>query len=134
MILLGLLLMLGAIALSSAAVWTNQDVFEKPAGTFTLLGYSIDLTITQVYLAGLIIGALGFMGIMMIMSGIGRRAGRRAATRRQLREQEDQLREQESQLRDMQLDREKAQAQADARHRRADQAGQVARDENLANR
>jgi hypothetical protein len=128
-ILLGLLLMLGAIALSSAVVWTNQDVFEKPAGTFTLLGYSMDLTVSQVYLAGLIIGALGFMGITMIMSGIGRRATRRAATRRQLREQEDQLREQESQLRDMQLERERA---ADARHRHAEDARE-ARNENLAN-
>ena len=37
MILLGLLLMVGALALSSAVIWANQDVFEKPAGTFRVL-------------------------------------------------------------------------------------------------
>src|SRR5690349_6235315 len=87
-IVLGLLLILGAIALSSALIWANQDVFEKSAGTFTLLGYTADVTVTQVFLAGLIIGALGLMGIVMAMSGTGRRARRRAVTRRQLREQE----------------------------------------------
>jgi TRAP-type C4-dicarboxylate transport system permease large subunit len=131
-ILLGLLLMLGAIALSSAVIWANQDVFEQPAGTFTLLGYSADLSVTQVFLAGLVIGALAFMGIVMIMSGAGRRARRRAVTRRQLREQESQLRDQESQL--AALQREKAGATpivTDARHRRAEEAS---RDENLASR
>jgi len=133
-ILLGLLLTVGAIALASAVIWANQDVFEKSAGTFTLLGYSAELTVTQIFLAGLIIGALGFMGIVMIMSGAGRRARRRAVTRRQLREQESQLREQESQLAALQRERDQADAKAaisDARHRRADEA---ARDENLANR
>lgn len=123
MILLGLLLLLGAVALSSAAIWANQDSFSSSAGQFELLGYSAELTIGQVYMAGLVIGALGFFGILMMMSGAGRRAGRRAATRRQLREQEDQLREQESQLRDMQRERERTQTvPADAR------------DENLAKR
>jgi hypothetical protein len=132
MILLGLLLTLGAVALSSAVIWANQDAFEKPAGTFALLGYTADLTVTQVFLAGLIIGALGLLGVFMIMSGAGRRARRRAVTRRQLREQESQLRDQESQLAALQKERDTADANAavtDARHRRAEQA---ARDENLA--
>lgn len=135
MILLGLLLMLGAVALSSAVIWANQDVFEKPAGTFTLLGYSVDLSVTQVFLGGLVLGALALMGLVMIMSGTGRRARRRAVTRRQLREQETQLREQESQLATLQRERDKSEAQAavatDARHRRAADA---ARDEDLASR
>lgn len=135
MILLGLLLMLGAIALSSAVIWANQGVFEQSAGTFTLLGYTVDMTVTQVFLAGLIIGALGFMGVVMTMSGAGRRARRRAVTRRQLREQESQLREQESRLAALQRERDKADtdraATNEARHRRAEEA---ARDENLASR
>jgi hypothetical protein len=139
-ILLGLLLILGTIALTSAVIWANQDVFGQSAGTFTLMGYTADLTITQVFLAGLIIGALGFMGIVMTMSGAGRRARRRAVTRRQLREQESQLREQESQLAALQRERERADAAddanntttTDARHRRAEE--QAARDENLASR
>lgn len=131
MILLGLLLMLGAIALSSAVIWVNQDAFEKPAGTFALLGYSVDLTVTQVYLAGLLIGALAFMGIVMMMSGAGRRARRRAITRRQLREQEDQLRQQESQLRDMQRERDRAEAGAAATPRHSEK---TAHDDNLAKR
>ena len=134
MILLGLLLMLGAIALSSAVIWANQDVFEQPAGTFTLLGYSADLSVTQVFLAGLVLGALAFMGIVMTMSGAGRRARRRAVTRRQLRDQESQLRDQESQLAALQRERDKSDvrsASADPRHRRrGDEA--AARDENLA--
>lgn len=136
MILLGLLLILGAVALSSAAIWANPDAFSSSAGRFELLGYATDLTVGQVYIAGLIVGALGFFGIMMMMSGAGRRAGRRAATRRQLREQEDQLREQENQLRDMQREREQTQtapATTDSRHRRADEA-EAARNEDLANR
>lgn len=134
MILLGLLLMLAAIAVSSAVIWANQDAFGQSAGTFTLMGYSADLTITQIFLGGLIIGALVFMSIAMIMSGAGRRARRRAITRRQLREQESQLREQEGQLAALQRERDKADAAKaatlDARHRRAEEA---ARDEkNLA--
>ncbi|HZM77225.1 MAG TPA: hypothetical protein VFC19_15945 [Candidatus Limnocylindrales bacterium] len=126
---MGLLLILGAIALSSAVIWANQDVFQQSAGTFALLGYSADLTVTQIFLAGLVIGALGFMGIAMVMSGTGRRARRRAMTRRQLRDQESQLRDQESQLAEMQRERDNADVRADARHRRAEEA---ARDENLA--
>jgi hypothetical protein len=134
-ILLGLLLMVGAVGLASAVIWANQDVFEKSAGTFTLLGYTAELTITQVFLAGLVLGALGFMGIVLTMSGAGRRARRRAVTRRQLREQESQLREQESQLAALQKERDKEDAvkvaTTDSRHRRAEEAP---RDENLANR
>jgi hypothetical protein len=141
-ILLGLLLILGAVALSSAVIWANPDVFAQSAGTFTLLGYTVELTVTQVFMAGLIIGALGFMGIVMAMSGAGRRARRRAVTRRQLREQEAQLREQESQLTALQRERENADAAnadttkvvaADSRHRRAEEAA-AARDERLASR
>jgi len=130
-ILLGLLLMLGAIALSSAVIWANQDVFEQPAGTFTLMGYSTDLTVTQVFLAGLVLGGLAFMGIVMVMSGAGRRARRRAVTRRQLRDQESQLREQEGQLAALQRERDMSDARAttDARHRRGEEA---ARDQDLA--
>lgn len=130
MILLGLLLMVGAIALTSAVIWANQDAFAQSAGTFTLLGYTADVTVAQVYLAGLIIGALGFMGIVMTMSGAGRRARRRSVTRRQLREQENQLREQESQLAALQRERDNADVATESRHRRAEDA----RDENLANR
>jgi hypothetical protein len=136
-VLLGLLLALGAVGLSFAAIRANQGMFEKSAGTLELFGYTMELTVAQVYLAGLVIGALGFFGFMMILTGAGRRASRRAATRRQLREQEAQLRE--LQYRQQQADAEARAAEVEAarqsaaresvreaRHRRAGENEEVA--------
>jgi hypothetical protein len=112
-IILGLLLALGAIGLSVAALWANQDTFEKPAGTFDLLGYTADFTIGQIFMIGIAIGALGLFGLVMLLNGAGRRASRRAATRRQLREQEQQLH-------DLQRKQDQAEAAAEreTKHRR----------------
>jgi hypothetical protein len=86
MIILGLLLLLGAAGISFAAFRANESVFTAPAGTIELFGRHADLTIGQVFLGGAVLGAVVLLSVMMLFSGMGRRARRRSATRRELRE------------------------------------------------
>lgn len=118
--ILGLLLTLVAVGLSFAFVASNESVFEQSIGTISLMGYSADLTVGQVFMGGLILGALGFFGITLMLTGAGRRASRRVATRRRLREQEAQLREQEAQLREREAERARTDAELDDRAARLD--------------
>ncbi len=63
-----------------------------------LFGYSADATVGQVFLVGAGAGALALLGLAMIIGGMGRRARRGVAARREARRQEQELRD--SQRRD----------------------------------
>jgi TRAP-type C4-dicarboxylate transport system permease large subunit len=84
MIILGLLLILGTAGLIFLAFNANESVFTAPAGTIDILGRQADLTIGQVFIGGAVIGAVLLVSIVMLFTGMGHRARRSAATRREL--------------------------------------------------
>ena len=140
MIVLGLLLLLAATGLSFAAIQANRGVFDDSAGVVGLLGYSTQVTIGEVFLAGAAAGALALLGLVMMIGGLGRSARRRAAARRELRRHNEQARE--AQRRDQaqaaeQAKQERAAARAQRRAAAEEQASQPQaeeREEELASR
>jgi hypothetical protein len=93
MIILGFLLLLAATGLSFAAIQANRSLFEESAGAVAMFGYSVDVTIGEVFLVGASAGALALLGLVMIFGGVGRGARRRVAARRDLRRQDEELRD-----------------------------------------
>lgn len=91
MIILGLLLILGTAGLSLAAIWSNDGMFTAPAGVIDLFGNQLNMTVGQVFLAGIAAGALAIVGLLMVFSGIGRNARRRSTARHQLRDQRQEM-------------------------------------------
>lgn len=125
MIILGLLLVLGAAGLSFAAIQANQGIFDGSAGVIELMGRSTEVTIGEVFLVGAAAGALALLGLFMTFSGFARRARRRAAVRRQLRDQQHELRD---------LEREKEAAAAEAGRHSAAEERAAQREDALAKR
>ncbi len=93
MIVLGLLLLLGAAGLSLAMIQANRSVFDDSAGVVGMLGYSTQATIGEVFFAGAAAGALALLGLVLMVSGMGRNTRKRVAARRELRRQGEETRE-----------------------------------------
>lgn len=86
MIILGLLLFLGITGLTVAGIWVNESTFAAPAGTIEFLGYQVHMTVGEILLSGMAAGAVAAIGLLMVVSGIGRQARRRSSSRRQMRD------------------------------------------------
>jgi membrane protein implicated in regulation of membrane protease activity len=99
MIVLGLLLLLAAGALTAAVLMANTDVvlvaaFGQTTSTLTLGG---------LFLAGVITGAIAILGLTMILAGASRRRARRVGLKREMRDVRDEretLAEENARLRD----------------------------------
>jgi len=81
MVVLGLLLLLAAALLTAGLVLQNTDVV-----TATLSGHTFSGTVGALFLAGAITGAVAILGVLMLLSGLGRRRTRRAGLKRQVRD------------------------------------------------
>ncbi len=91
MIILGLLLFLGTAGLSLAVIWANDGIFNTSAGVVELFGKQANMTVGQAFLAGAAAGALILLGIVMIVSGLGRHTRRQSAGRRQERDHREEM-------------------------------------------
>jgi hypothetical protein len=91
MIILGLLLILGAAGLSLAVIWANDGAFTAPAGVIELFGNQMNVTAGQSFLAGTAAGSLTLLGLVMVVSGLGRGARRQSAGRRQVRDHRQEM-------------------------------------------
>jgi hypothetical protein len=99
MVVLGLLLLLAAGALTAAVVLANTD-----AATVAAFGQSASgLTIGGLFLAGAITGAIAILGLTMMLAGLARRRTRRVGLKREMRDVRDEretLAEENARLRD----------------------------------
>ena len=93
MIILGFLLVIGAVGLALAVLWANDGVFAASAGTIELFGYQTNTTVGQVFLAGAAAGAVTLLGVLMLFNGVGRSARRRSAARHEVRAHQEEVRE-----------------------------------------
>lgn len=80
MVALGLFLLVLSGALTAAMVLQNTD-----ASSASAFGQAVTGTTGTLFLAGVITGAVGLLGIMMIMAGLARRRGRRRGLKQQVR-------------------------------------------------
>jgi uncharacterized integral membrane protein len=77
MVLLGLLLMLGCVALAVDAVVQNTDTIHAVAFNQTIT----DLSLGSLFIAGAVVGLLFALGLAMVAGGLGRSVRRRRERR-----------------------------------------------------
>ena len=86
MVVLGLLLLLAAGALTVGVVLENTDAASVAAyGQATS-----ELTVGGLFLAGVVTGAIAILGLTMILAGASRRRARRVGLKREMRDVRDE--------------------------------------------
>src|SRR3954470_16703348 len=86
MVVLGLLLLVAAGALTVGVVLQNTDAVSVAAFGQT----ASDLTIGGLFLAGVVTGAIAILGLTMILAGASRRRARRVVLKREMRDVRDE--------------------------------------------
>jgi hypothetical protein len=81
MVVLGLFLLVVAGVVTGAMILQNTD-----ASSASIFGQSVSGTVGQLFLAGVIAGAVAILGVMMIVAGLARRRARRVGLKRQVRD------------------------------------------------
>lgn len=84
MIALGLLLLLVAAVVALVGIFSNLGSSHQLGRSIDLLGYHLHGSTGKLLLVGVIIGAVGMLGLNMLLAGIGR-GFKRTITRRQER-------------------------------------------------
>ena len=99
--LLVLLLLAAAAIVALVGVLANVGGAHALNSDFSLFGYHLHGSTGQLLLIGVIVGAVGMLGLTMLLAGLGRGFSRRATTRRELkqtRRQADSLHEERQTL------------------------------------
>ncbi len=77
MLVLGLLLLAGAVIVGVAGVAANTGSEHQLAGGFGIFGYHVHGSAGKLFLAGLVIGAVAMLGFIMATEGLRRNAALR---------------------------------------------------------
>ncbi len=77
MLVLGLLILAAAVVVGVAGVTANTGAAHHMPGGFALFGYHINTSSGKLFFAGLIIGAIGTVGLMLMADGVRRNAALR---------------------------------------------------------
>lgn len=132
MIALGLLLLVAAVIVALVGVLANTGSAHALNSDFNLFGYHLDGSTGKLLLIGVIVGAVGMLGLNMLLAGIGRGFSRRVSNRRELkhsRRQADSLHEERNtlahELEQERIARARTEAEQTAARDRAGNAGSV---------
>ncbi|GAB2677682.1 hypothetical protein [Nocardia goodfellowii] len=85
-ILIGLLVLIAAVIVGAAGVAANSGGIDASTGKFEVFDYSFTATAGEVFLAGIVVGAVGMLGLALLLAGAWRASSRSRATRRELRQ------------------------------------------------
>jgi hypothetical protein len=91
MLIVGLVLLAAAVVVGIAGVSANTGAEHQLAGGFAIFGYHVHGSAGKLFLAGLLIGAVGMLGFLLATEGLRRNAALRRELfrfRRQARAQE----------------------------------------------
>jgi hypothetical protein len=83
MIALGLLLLVAAAVVALAGIFTNLGGSHQLGRTVDLLGYHLHGSTGKLLLVGVVIGAVGVLGLNMLLAGIGRGFKRTVSQRKE---------------------------------------------------
>jgi len=83
-ILLGLLLLIAAVVVGTAAVLTNDGSTHALTGQFSVLGYHVTGSTGMLFLDGIVVGAVGLIGLVLVLSSARRTARRGRVARGEL--------------------------------------------------
>ncbi|MCW2547826.1 MAG: hypothetical protein JWN96_2286 [Mycobacterium sp.] len=87
MIALGLLLLVVAAVVALVGIFTNLGSSHQLGRTVDLLGYHLHGSTGKLLLVGVIVGAVGMLGLNMLLAGIGRGFSRSISKRKERRSQ-----------------------------------------------
>lgn len=97
MVVLGLLLLIAAVAVGAAVAVANTESTSLEGFGYTLSG----LTLGGIFLVGMALGALALLGLLMLLGGARRRRAKRVAQRREVesvRSEQETLAEENARL------------------------------------
>lgn len=83
MIVLGLVLLIVAVVIAAVGVLSNIGSSHLLTRSFEIFGYHISGSTGRLLLIGVVLGAVGMLGLNLLLVGLGRGIKRRAAKRRQ---------------------------------------------------
>ncbi|TAL25400.1 MAG: hypothetical protein EPN99_01625 [Frankiales bacterium] len=97
MVVLGLLLLVAAVAVGTAVAVANTSATSLEGFGYSLSG----LTLGGIFLLGMALGALALLGLLMLLGGARRRRAKRVAQRREVesvRSEQETLAEENARL------------------------------------
>ncbi|CAM3158755.1 Integral membrane protein [Prescottella defluvii] len=86
MILIGLIIMVAAIVIGVAGVIANAGAEHALTGDFTLFGYHVTGSTGALFLYGIVVGAVGVLGLSLLLTGARRTSRRERVARTQLKQ------------------------------------------------
>ncbi|MEV4240223.1 hypothetical protein AB0J47_34160 [Nocardia sp. NPDC049737] len=104
-IIIGLVVLIGAVIIGVAGVAANTGEVRTSPGDFGVFDYHFSVSAGELFLYGIAIGAIGMLGLSLLLAGLWRSSRRSSAARRDLRQSRRELAAQEKA-------QEKAQAKA----------------------
>ncbi|MEU8900951.1 hypothetical protein [Nocardia sp. NPDC048505] len=85
-ILIGLLVLIAAVIVGVAGVAANTGEFDASTGEFAVFDYSFTASAGELFLYGMAVGAVGMLGLGLLLAGVWRASSRSRATRRELKQ------------------------------------------------
>ncbi|WP_280499971.1 hypothetical protein [Nocardia farcinica] len=84
-IVLGLLVLIAAVVVGVSIAAADLDRMRAPAGDFEIFGSLFTPTVGEVFGVGILVGAAGMLGLLLLSTGVWRSARRGSEARRELR-------------------------------------------------
>ncbi|WP_063044755.1 hypothetical protein [Nocardia pseudovaccinii] len=94
-ILIGLVVLIGAVIVGVAGVAANTGEVRTSSSDFGVFDYHFTASAGELFLYGIAIGAIGMLGLSLLLAGVWRSSRRNSATRRDLRQSRRELAAQE---------------------------------------
>ncbi|WP_433604591.1 hypothetical protein [Prescottella agglutinans] len=86
MVLIGLIILVAAIVIGVAGVLANAGAEHALTGDFTLFGYHVTGSTGALFLYGIVVGAVGVLGLSLLLAGARRTSRRGRVARNQLKQ------------------------------------------------
>lgn len=84
-IIVGLVVLLAAVIVGFTGVLTNAGATHPLTENFSVFGYHVTGSTGTLFLFGIVIGAVGMLGLSVLLAGARRTAGRGRDARRELK-------------------------------------------------
>lgn len=94
-IIIGLVVLIGAVIIGVAGVAANTGEVRTSTSDFGVFDYHFTASAGELFLYGIAIGAIGMLGLSLLLAGVWRSSRRNSAARRDLRQSRRELAAQE---------------------------------------
>ncbi|MEV2224255.1 hypothetical protein AB0E01_30885 [Nocardia vinacea] len=94
-IIIGLVVLIGAVIIGVAGVAANTGEVRTSPSDFGVFDYHFTASAGELFLYGIAIGAVGMLGLSLLLAGVWRSSRRSSAARRDLRKSRRELAAQE---------------------------------------